>query len=67
MKRQVRIGLIGAGFIGRSHGLAVRAVNGVFPECPINAVPHILAEEACPSGRWVDGPEEAPSRERTSA
>ena len=46
MKRQVRIGLIGAGFIGRSHGLAVRAVNGVFPECPINAVPHILADEA---------------------
>ncbi len=46
MKRLVRIGLIGAGFIGRSHGLAVRAVNGVFPECPINAVPHILADEA---------------------
>ena len=46
MKRLVRIGLIGAGFIGRSHGLAVRAVNGVFPERPINAEPHILADEA---------------------
>jgi predicted dehydrogenase len=46
MKRLVRIGLIGAGFIGRSHGLAVRAVNGVFPDCPINAEPHVLADEA---------------------
>jgi predicted dehydrogenase len=46
MKRLVRIGLIGAGFIGRSHGLAVRAVNGVFPECPIDAEPHILADDA---------------------
>ena len=46
MKRLVRIGLIGAGFIGRSHGLAVRAVNAVFPDCPINAEAHILADEA---------------------
>ena len=46
MKRLVRIGLIGAGFIGRSHGLAVRAVNGVFPGCPIDAEPHILADDA---------------------
>jgi predicted dehydrogenase len=46
MKRLVRIGLIGAGFIGRSHGLAVRAVNAVFPDCPIDAESHILADEA---------------------
>ena len=46
MRRSVRIGLIGAGFIGRSHGLAVRAVNAVFPDCPIDAEPHILADEA---------------------
>ena len=53
MKRQVRIGLIGAGFIGRSHGLAVRAVNGVFPECPINAVPEIwrMKRRARPNAR----------------
>ena len=67
MKRQVRIGLIGAGFIGRSHGLAVRAVNGVFPECPINAVPHILADEAPGKAEReaaVDDPGAAPERWR---
>lgn len=30
----LRIGLVGAGFIGRSHALAVRSVNGIFPDCP---------------------------------
>jgi len=57
MKRLVRIGLIGAGFIGRSHGLAVRAVNGVFPKCPIGAEPHILADDAL--GKTGPGPAEA--------
>jgi predicted dehydrogenase len=46
MKRLVRIGLIGVGFVGRSHALAVRAINAVFPDCPIEAEPHILADEA---------------------
>jgi predicted dehydrogenase len=44
MKGKVRIGLIGAGFIGRSHGLAVRAVNAVFKDCPLAAEAHILAD-----------------------
>jgi len=44
MKGRVRIGLIGAGFIGRSHGLAIRAVNGVFKDCPLAAQAHILAD-----------------------
>lgn len=44
MKGRVRIGLIGAGFIGRSHGLAVRAVNAVFKDCPLAAEAHILAD-----------------------
>jgi predicted dehydrogenase len=44
MKHRLRIGLIGGGFIGRSHGLAVRAVNAVFADCPIFAEPHILAD-----------------------
>ena len=37
MRGQLRIGLIGTGFIGRPHALSVRAVNAVFPECRIIA------------------------------
>src|SRR4051794_20525916 len=44
MSRSLRLGLIGAGFIGRSHALAIRAVNAVFPDCPIEANAHILAD-----------------------
>lgn len=44
MQDRFRIGLIGAGFIGRSHALAVRAVNAVFADCPIIAEAHILAD-----------------------
>jgi len=44
MKPALRIGLVGAGFIGRSHGLAIRAVNGVFEDCPLQAEAHILAD-----------------------
>jgi predicted dehydrogenase len=33
MAQVLRVGLVGAGFIGRSHALAVNAVNGVFPDC----------------------------------
>ena len=43
-RRQLRIGLIGSGFIGRTHAMAVRAVNATFPGCPILAVPHIIAD-----------------------
>lgn len=46
MKRLVRIGLIGAVFIGRSHGLAAHALNGLFPGCSIDAEPPILADDA---------------------
>lgn len=44
MARSLRVGLIGAGFIGRSHGLAIAAVSRVFPEIPIRAEPHILCD-----------------------
>jgi predicted dehydrogenase len=44
MKRSPRMGLVGAGFIGRSHGLAIRAVNSVFADCAIDAGAHILAD-----------------------
>jgi predicted dehydrogenase len=40
---EVRIGLIGAGFIGRVHGLAVQAVNRVFDEGP-TAVAAVLVD-----------------------
>ena len=43
MSQIVRIGLIGAGFIGRSHGLAIAAASRVFPG-PLRAEPHILCD-----------------------
>jgi predicted dehydrogenase len=42
-RRRIRVGLIGAGFIGRTHALAIRAVSGVFATGP-EAVPHVLAD-----------------------
>lgn len=63
MRGQLRIGLIGTGFIGRPHALSVRAVNAVFPECPIiasqNAQPHIAQAArisrlcAASTGKWM--------------
>lgn len=44
MKRELKIALVGAGFIGRSHALAVHAVNRIFPACPVKARPFVLAE-----------------------
>lgn len=44
MARELRLALIGAGFIGKSHALAMHAVNRVFADCPIKARPFILAE-----------------------
>ncbi|HMN87058.1 MAG TPA: Gfo/Idh/MocA family oxidoreductase [Bauldia sp.] len=41
----VRFALIGAGFIGRIHGLALQAVNGVFGAAPLRAVSAVLADE----------------------
>lgn len=43
MRGSVRVGLIGAGFIGRSHALAIRAAPAVFADCPA-AVPAVLAD-----------------------
>lgn len=43
MATTLRVGLIGAGFIGRSHGLAIGAVNRVFPGT-LRAEPHILCD-----------------------
>lgn len=42
--KKIKIGLIGAGFIGRSHALAISAVNGVFGDGSTLAVPWVLAE-----------------------
>jgi predicted dehydrogenase len=40
----LRFGLIGAGFIGRIHGLALQAVNRVFGDQPLKAEATILVE-----------------------
>ena len=40
----LRFGLIGAGFIGQSHGLAINAVNRVFGTRPLRAVATVLAD-----------------------
>ncbi len=44
MKPELRLGLIGAGFIGGSHALAVGAVNRVFADAPLRAVPAVLVD-----------------------
>lgn len=44
MKPVVKIGLIGAGFIGRAHGLAINAVNATFADLPARAVAHVLCD-----------------------
>ena len=44
MKPELKLGLIGAGFIGGSHALAVSAVNRVFAELPLQAVPAVLVD-----------------------
>ncbi|MEP2531927.1 Gfo/Idh/MocA family oxidoreductase [Shimia sp.] len=41
---EIKIGLIGAGFIGRSHALAINAVNRVFGDEHFVATPHMLVE-----------------------
>ena len=43
-KPVVKIGLIGAGFIGRAHGLAVNAINATFADLPVRASAHILCD-----------------------
>ncbi len=43
-RRAVRFGLVGAGFIGRIHGLALQAVNRVFDEATPKAVARILVD-----------------------
>lgn len=42
--KQIKIGLIGAGFIGRSHALAIRAINSVFGDSSSRVIPWVLAE-----------------------
>ena len=44
MSDDIRMALIGAGFIGKSHALAIGAVNRVFADCPLRAIPFVLAE-----------------------
>lgn len=43
MRERYRIGLVGAGFIGRAHALAIRAVSGIFPDGPAGE-PAVLAD-----------------------
>ncbi len=42
-RRKARIGLIGAGFMGRCHANAFRSVGGLF-DLPVEAVPHMLSD-----------------------
>lgn len=44
MSEDLKIALIGAGFIGRSHALAIHAVNRVYPDARPRARAYILAE-----------------------
>jgi len=44
MTTETKFALIGAGFIGRSHALAIHAVNLAFPDLPLRARAHMLAE-----------------------
>lgn len=44
MTRRIGIALVGAGFIGGSHALAISAVNGVFGRDEFEAVPEVLVE-----------------------
>ena len=44
MAQQIRIALIGAGFIGRSHALALTAVNRVFGRDAVEAIPEVLVD-----------------------
>ena len=44
MTRRIGIALVGAGFIGGSHALAINAVNGVFGRSAFEAVPEVLIE-----------------------
>lgn len=46
MTSETRFALIGAGFIGRSHALAIHAANLAFPDLPLKARAHILAEDS---------------------
>lgn len=42
--REVRFALVGAGFIGRIHGLALQAVNRVFGDTPLKAAATVLVD-----------------------
>jgi predicted dehydrogenase len=44
MTPDIRFALIGGGFIGRSHALAIHAANLAFPDLPLRTRAHILAE-----------------------
>jgi predicted dehydrogenase len=43
MKKTVRIGLVGSGFMGRTHALGFRSVGGVF-DLPLEPVLELLAD-----------------------
>src|SRR5690606_3390754 len=65
MKRDLNLALVGAGFIGRSHALAIHAVNRVFPTCALRAQPFILAEAN--QGRAADAAAEFGFRHWTAS
>ena len=45
MASNLKFALIGAGFIGRSHALAISAVNKVFADLELQALPNCIAEQ----------------------
>lgn len=47
--QRIGIGLIGSGFMGRSHAMAFRAVSGVFSDIGATPVPEILADIDAPT------------------
>ena len=44
IKKNLKFGLIGAGFIGRTHALAIHAARQVFADLEYLPAPHMLCE-----------------------
>ena len=53
MVKEVRVALIGAGFIGRTHALAINAVNQIFSDLPLRYQGKILCDVDEGRGRKI--------------
>jgi predicted dehydrogenase len=55
MKQDVRIGLIGTGFMGKSHAMAYQAVPFIFPSAarPVGELVADVSEEAAVAGAVI--------------